>query len=207
MSRESLHYRINDETTRPQRQVQDTSTNCHMFHVIQHLVLEWLQELLDTMLFYQHFPDITPPYEGYPMPMGFPFPSRIRPALNRSLLPLAEYLQHVPLLSHRVDQIAWAAGEVQASDFDVLLLQCEIFQWVEEVNRNDQLYRSVKAYLVMYGFPALRWTQDGNGQWMSPLVWELRWGERLIDCSPLAFQNDIYISHARNNRTRSFGNR
>lgn len=183
MSGESSQNHVYRETGAPRQilnTIQDASTNNHMLNALpfmRHLVLEWLQNLLSTMSCYQQLPELAPPYDGYPLPKGFPFPITIRPALRRSLLPLVDLLYHLPLLSHREDVNAWAAGQVQASDDDAILLQSELFHWVEEVDGNDQLYWGMKAYLIMYGYPLLRWVRDVNGEWISPLMWELRWGE------------------------------
>ncbi|GAW06193.1 hypothetical protein LENED_008096 [Lentinula edodes] len=186
MSGESSQNHVYRETGAPRQipnTIQDASTNNHMLNALpfmRHLVLEWLQNLLSTMSCYQQLPELAPPYDGYPLPKGFPFPITIRPALRRSLLPLVDLLYHLPLLSHREDVNAWAAGQAQASDVDAILLQSELFHWVEEVDGNDQLYWGMKAYLIMYGYPLLRWVRDVNGEWISPLMWELRWGTTLL---------------------------
>ncbi|KAJ3873293.1 hypothetical protein F5051DRAFT_419582 [Lentinula edodes] len=186
MSGESSQNHVYRETGAPRQipnTIQDAPTNNHMLNALpfmRHLVLEWLQNLLSTMSCYQQLPELAPPYDGYPLPKGFPFPITIRPALRRSLLPLVDLLYHLPLLSHREDVNAWAAGQVQASDDDAILLQSELFHWVEEVDGNDQLYWGMKAYLIMYGYPLRRWVRDVNGEWISPLMWELRWGTTLL---------------------------
>ncbi|KAJ3745164.1 hypothetical protein DFH05DRAFT_1126592 [Lentinula detonsa] len=186
MSAETSHYDVRGEVLDSQRQdasivvVDDRMMNA--LPVIRQLVSEWLQGLLVTMSFHhQHpqFPDRrTSSYDGHPLSEGFPFPITIQPALGgRSILPLVDLLEDLPLLSQREDQRFWVAREILASDFEVVLLQSELFHWVEElVDGYNQLYWGVKAYLVMYGYHVLRlrWIEDVEGM-MSPVVWELRW--------------------------------
>ncbi|KAJ3725268.1 hypothetical protein C8R42DRAFT_441020 [Lentinula raphanica] len=144
--------------------------------ILREFVEDWLQNLLDIMLFYQTFNSIASSYDGYPLPKGFPFPATIQPALGvRATLPLNIVLENLPLFSQREERLFWAAKEIRASDCDAVLLQSELFCWIEELDRRDQFYWVFPVFLMMYGYPVLRWTQDTEGRWEPPLVWELRW--------------------------------
>lgn len=137
---------------------------------IRLLIIGWLQSFLDAMDVYQNIPGITAPYDEYPLPQGFPFPRPIHRARNRSNLPLLETLPLFPLLSQnrRADSLnPRTAVEIKASDMDVVLVQSDIFRWVEELDRNDQIYWSIKVYLVIHRMKGM----------VSPLKWELRWGK------------------------------
>ncbi|KAJ3720726.1 hypothetical protein DFJ43DRAFT_1095583 [Lentinula guzmanii] len=191
MSAETSHHDVRGGVLDSQRQDASMSVvvddrMMSALPVIRQLVSEWLQGLLVTMSFHQHphFPDRrTSSYDGHPLSEGFPFPNTIQPALGggRSIRPLVDLLEDLPLLSQREDQRFWVAREILASDFEVVLLQSELFHWVEELDGDNQLYWGVKAYLVMYGYHVLRlrWIEDGEcvEGMMSPVVWELRWSE------------------------------
>ncbi|KAF9063843.1 hypothetical protein BDP27DRAFT_1334513 [Rhodocollybia butyracea] len=140
------------------------------------LVLSWLQNFLETIALYNQIPDITVPYQSYPLPRGFPFPdTRLAHDHNRSPMFLVDLLERCPLLSSAQGNTPEAV-EILANDADIVLVQSDMFQWIEEVDRHDQVYRSIRASLVIHGYLRPRWNQEGSGNRMSPLVWELRWG-------------------------------
>ncbi|KAE9411213.1 hypothetical protein BT96DRAFT_2740 [Gymnopus androsaceus JB14] len=167
----------NDASGSQQQQTVPTPTNISniALPVIRELILGWLQSFLDVMAAYQNLniPGIMAPYDGYPLPQGFPFPSPIRRGFNQPNLLLDDVLRLLPLLSHRVDPLnARTAAQVRARNFSVVFVQSDIFHWVEELpNRDGQINWRFKAYLVIHGYPTQR---------RSPLRWELRWGTIIL---------------------------
>ncbi|KAF5372816.1 hypothetical protein D9757_011107 [Collybiopsis confluens] len=155
------------------------------------LAIDWLRNFLAIIVTYQIIPEIIAPHEAYPLPADFHSllhpTSDIRPA-PISELPTActSYRSPIPVaftfVSRGSRSLGGCAstGRKQLRRLGRLLVQSDIFHWVEEVDEYNQLYWNVKVYLTIHGYPVRRWIRDKDGEWMSPLMWEMTWGSQTL---------------------------
>ncbi|KIK62709.1 hypothetical protein GYMLUDRAFT_41629 [Collybiopsis luxurians FD-317 M1] len=103
------------------------------------MAMDWIRNFLNIIATYRTAAGLMAPYDGYPLPMGFPLPTSIRPRTplqnvnSPPQLALAEVLPQLPLLSYLVDAEAGSAVQVQqgtdTGEWDVVLAQSDIFHW------------------------------------------------------------------------------